>query len=212
MKEATEILMIIDRSGSMTGKKKEVCDGITEFLQKQHENPAEAKISLVEFNHEIETKLWRKDLSEIKKYEDYTPDGMTSLLDAIGTSFVKLGKELHETPEEERPNKVIAVIMTDGQENHSKEYTFDMVRKMVEEQQDKYGWEIMFLADGLDAVNYGGSLGIRQDRAWNYKKDKLAAVFAMGAAEVSNFRSGKRLRSASKFSNSVDNYSTEEED
>lgn len=166
MKEdLTEIIVIMDRSGSMASMYEHTISGFNEFLKSQQELPGEAKMTYVQFDNKYEVVHDCVDIKEIPELtgETFQPRGTTSLYDAIGKTFNTIGKRLSETPEEERPGKVIIAIMTDGGENTSQEFKGEEGRKkieaMIEHQDKKFNWNTMFLASGIEAQDAAISLG-----------------------------------------------------
>ena len=149
----TEILIIQDRSGSMSGVVEGTITGFNTFLRKQKEVDGEANLSLVQFDDQYEVPLWRKDIKQVPDLttETYQPRGMTALFDAVCRSIDDLGAALAATPEEHRPFKVIVIIQTDGFENSSK-FKLPDVQERIKHQQEKYGWEFMFFGANIDAI------------------------------------------------------------
>ena len=136
----TAIMVVLDRSGSMQPLTKDVCGGFDTFVAEQKKLPGEATLTLVQFDHEYEIVYVNKPLDEVPPLT-HIPRGSTALLDAVGRGIGELGSALDKQPEDERPGKVIVVIMTDGQENASQEWTREKLRKLIKEQREKYSWE-----------------------------------------------------------------------
>ena len=172
-KGLTEIVFIIDRSGSMAGLEEATTSGFNEMINKQKFLEGEAFVSTVLFDDRFEVLHNRIPLSQIKPMttKDYYVRGMTALLDAIGRGITKIGNVQKYTPDEFKAEKVIFVITTDGMENASKEYTYEKIKKMVEHQKEKYNWEFMFLGANIDALETAERFGIHRDRAANYHSD-----------------------------------------
>ena len=168
--DLTEIICILDRSGSMAGIRSDAIGGFNTFLAEQQKLPGEARLTLVLFNHEYQRTLDAAPLSEVQPLTEatYVPDGMTALLDAVGRTIDEVGKRLADTPEAERPGAVLICILTDGLENRSSDYSREKVREMIEHQQEKYGWTFVFLAANQDAFDEARKLGIRKEDAVNY--------------------------------------------
>ena len=143
----TEIVCIVDRSGSMDAIRKDAQGGFDAFIEEQQKEPGEATVTLAQFDDKYEMVWENKPLVEIKK-GDYLlmPRGMTALLDAVGKTVRSVGERLDRTDEDKRPAKVIVTIITDGHENHSKEYKREQIMEMINHQRDKYKWEFLFLA------------------------------------------------------------------
>lgn len=172
-KGLTELVFILDRSGSMHGLEKETIGGFNGLLEKQKKEEGEALISLVIFDDETEVIVDRKSVQEVPELTDrqYYVRGCTALLDAMGGAIHHI-KNVHKyIREEDVPEKTLFVITTDGMENASREYTYDRVKKMVEAQKEA-GWEFLFLGANIDAIGAAGKLGIRPERAVNYECDQ----------------------------------------
>lgn len=161
-KDLTEIIFIIDRSGSMDRLTQDTIGGFNSFIENQKKEAGEAKLTTVLFDDNYEVLHDGVDLKEVKPLTDkeYYARGTTALLDAVGKTITEVGNRLSNTPEEERPEKVMVIITTDGAENASKEYTKSKVKEMIEEQTNKYSWVFMFLGANIDAVSEAQSIGI----------------------------------------------------
>ena len=172
MKNLTEVVFILDRSGSMSGLEDDTIGGFNSMIDKQKNTEGEALISTILFDHETEVIHDRIPLSEIKPMtdRDYWVRGSTALLDAIGKS-IKHIKNIHKyAREEDRPDKTLFCITTDGMENASIIYSYQQIRKMVEAQKEK-GWEFIFLGANIDAIETAGNIGISRERAANFHND-----------------------------------------
>lgn len=163
----TEIVFILDKSGSMGGLEKDTIGGYNAFLEKQRKIEGEAFVSTVLFSDRDEVLHDRVPLSEIKNLteEDYSVGGCTALLDAIGGAVHHIGNVHKYAREEDRPEKTIFVITTDGEENSSSKYSYDRIKQMISRQTEKYGWEFIFLGANMDAIGEAGKLGIRAENA-----------------------------------------------
>jgi hypothetical protein len=166
----TEIVFIVDMSGSMETVKKDVIGGFDSFIKSQKELTGECKVTLTMFDTVLETPISGIGIQEVKSLKDYgyAPRGMTALNDAIGKTVNDVGTRLANTLEEERPSKVIVVIQTDGEENASKEYTTEKVLEINKHQQEKYGWEYIFLGANIDAKKVGASYGVDLGRSIDF--------------------------------------------
>ena len=153
-KGLTELVFILDRSGSMSGLESDTIGGYNSLLEKQKKEDGECVISTVLFDDKYELLHDRINLKGIVPIteREYFVRGSTALLDAVGRTIDKIGNAQKHTAEEERAEKVMFVITTDGMENSSREYGYDKVRQMIERQKDKYGWEFIFLGANIDAV------------------------------------------------------------
>ncbi|MBQ8118207.1 MAG: VWA domain-containing protein [Lachnospiraceae bacterium] len=172
-KGLTEIVFILDRSGSMSGLEKDTIGGYNSMLEKQKKEEGEALISTVLFDDQVEILHDRITLGKVKPIteKEYFVRGCTALLDAVGGAIHHIGKIQKELPEEERPEKTLFLITTDGMENSSREYTYDKVRKMVEKKKRKQHWEFIFLGANIDAVKVAGQFGVAKNRAVRYECD-----------------------------------------
>ncbi|MBQ6481604.1 MAG: VWA domain-containing protein [Anaerolineaceae bacterium] len=170
----TEIVFILDRSGSMAGLEDDTIGGFNAMVEKQKKEPGEALLSAVLFSNTCEVLYDRADIQKVEPMSDrqYRVGGCTALLDAIGGAVHHIGNVHKYAREEDRPGKTIFIITTDGMENSSHQYTYDEVQRMVKHEQEKYGWEFLFLGANMDAISAARSFGIRADRAVRYKRDR----------------------------------------
>lgn len=173
-KGLTEIVFILDRSGSMGGLETDTIGGYNSLIEKQKKEEGEAYISTLLFDDTCEVLHDRVTLEQIKPMTDkeYYVRGCTALLDALGGAIHHIGNVHKYAREEDRPEKTLFIITTDGQENSSRRYTYDKVKHMVERQKEKFGWEFLFLGANIDAIAEAGRFGIKADRAVNYHCDK----------------------------------------
>ena len=194
MKEnLTELVFILDRSGSMHGKEQDVIGGFNNLLDKQKGIEGEAFVTTVLFDSDYEKLYDRVDLREIPALTDstYSVRGSTALLDAVGKTIDDIDARLSQTPEPERPAKVIFVITTDGMENASREYSAEQVKNMVEHQKAKYSWEFLFLGADIDAFGAACRIGIAQDRSARFRNN--ARGWAAGYKAMDSFISSARM-------------------
>ena len=177
-KNLTEIVFILDRSGSMGGLERDTIGGYNSLIERQKKEEGEAYISTVLFDDRCEVLHDRVSLDKIQPMTDkeYYVRGCTALLDAIGGAIHHIGNVHKYAREEDRPEKTLFIITTDGQENSSHQYTYDKVKKMVERQKEKYGWEFLFLGANIDAIGEAGRFGIKADRAVNYNCDSVGTA------------------------------------
>ena len=169
----TELVFILDKSGSMSGLESDTIGGYNAMLKKQQQEQGEAIVTTVLFDDRYELlhdRINIKGISPITEKE-YFVEGSTALLDAIGKTINKIGNVQKNTKEEQRADKVMMVITTDGMENASHEYSYEKIRGMVQRQKDRYGWEFIFLGANIDAVSTAAKFGIDADRAANYNSD-----------------------------------------
>ena len=169
-KDLTEIIFVLDRSGSMQSLTQDTIGGFNSFIENQKKENGEALITTILFNHSYEILHDGVNIQDIKPLTDkeYFAGGNTALLDAVGTAITDVGFRLHNTPEEQRPEKVMMIIMTDGHENSSQEYSKKQVKEMIERQTNKYSWQFMFLGANIDAVAEAGGIGISPQFASDY--------------------------------------------
>ena len=167
------MVFILDRSGSMGGLEKDTIGGYNSLIEKQKKEEGEALVSTVLFDHEQEVLLDRVPLDKVKEMteDEYYVRGCTALLDAIGGAIHHIGNIHKYAREEDVPEKTIFVITTDGLENASKRYSYRDIKKMIKRQEEKYGWEFLFLGANIDVAKESDRLGIRQDRAVRYVND-----------------------------------------
>lgn len=172
-KNWTELVNILDASGSMDGMQKDTIGGYNSMLEKQKKAEGGAYVSTVLFNSQSKVIHDRADIRNVQPLtmEDYTVGGMTALLDAVGDAIHHIGNVHKYAREEDRPEHTIFVITTDGIENASRRYTLEMVKEMIERQQKKYGWQFVFLGANIDAIKTAGSMGIHAQFAANYHND-----------------------------------------
>ncbi len=191
-KNLTELVMILDRSGSMSGLESDTIGGYNAMLQKQREAEGEVLVTTVLFDDRIETLCDRVPLETLPRMteRDYYVRGCTALLDAVGRTIRHIATIHRYAREEDRPEKTIFVITTDGLENASREYSYERVKKMVEHEKEKYGWEFLFLGANIDAIKTAGHFGINPDRAANYHSDRegTALNYAVLADTVCEMR------------------------
>ena len=172
-KNLTEIVFILDRSGSMGGLERDTIGGFNSMIEKQKKEDGEAYVSTVLFDNHQEVIHDRVNLQEIQPMTDreYYVRGSTALLDAIGGAIHHIGNIHKYAREEDRPEKTMFVITTDGMENASRKYDYNRVKAMIERQKEKYGWEFIFLGANIDAAKEAARFGISSDRAVTYHAD-----------------------------------------
>ena len=163
----TDITLILDRSGSMATIAEDVVGGVNEFIKQQKEAEGDAQFTLVQFDTQdpFEVVYGAVDIQKVEPLEGYHPRAGTPLLDAVGTGIVATGERLAAMPEADRPARVVFVIVTDGAENSSREYTADRVRAMIKEQEVKYKWQFVFLAADAAAFAEADRYGFSADNS-----------------------------------------------
>ena len=172
-KNLTEIVFILDRSGSMAGLEGDTIGGFNSMIEKQRRQEGEAYISTVLFDNHSDVIHDRVPLDKVPRLteKEYYVRGCTALLDAVGSAVHHISNVHKYAREEDVPEKTIFVITTDGMENASRSYSYEKVRAMIEERKEKYGWEFLFLGANIDAAREAARFGIRPDRAANYHAD-----------------------------------------
>ncbi|MHB1154344.1 MAG: vWA domain-containing protein [Eubacteriales bacterium] len=193
-KDLTELVFILDRSGSMSGLESDTIGGYNAMLDKQKKQDGEAVVTTVLFDDEYELlhdRIMLKGIRPITEKE-YFVRGSTALLDAVGKTIKKIDSAQNNTADEEKAEKVIFVITTDGMENSSKEYTHVLIKRMIERQKSM-GWEFIFLGANIDAEKTAADLGINADRAANFHADKkgVSANYMAACKFISNIREDK---------------------
>ena len=191
-KGLTEVIFILDRSGSMSGLEADTIGGFNSMIAKQKKEEGEAYISTVLFDDKTEVLYDRVPVSKVEPMNEnqYYVRGCTALLDALGRAIHHIGNVHKYAREEDRPEKTLFIITTDGMENSSHEYSYDKVKKMVEKQKKKYGWEFLFLGANIDAIEVAGRFGIAANRAINYESDRQGTQlnYEVLSRTVSEFR------------------------
>lgn len=198
----TELVFILDKSGSMHGLEKDTIGGYNSMLEKQKAEEGSAHVTTVLFDTHVELLHDRLPLGCVKPLteKEYCVGGKTALLDAVGTTIQRINEIQNAEPEESRAGKVIFVITTDGFENASRKFTYPILKNLIESQQKELGWEFMFLGANMDAVSEAGKLGIQPDRAASFVNDGIgiATNYASVSMAVSAMRAapkGKRIDS-----------------
>lgn len=174
----TELVFILDRSGSMSGLEKDTIGGFNSMLEKQRKEPGDAVVSTVLFDNEIEVIHDRVVIADVPNLTDkeYFVRGCTALLDAVGGAIHHIGNVHKYARKEDVPEKTLFIITTDGMENASRHYTYDKVRNMIERQKERYGWEFLFLGANIDAAAEAKRFGIDESMAANYHCDEVGTV------------------------------------
>ena len=196
-KDLTELVFILDRSGSMAGLVEDTIGGFNSMIEKQKNEEGECLVSVVLFDNESEVIFDRvpvKDIPELTRRE-YSPRGCTALIDAIGGAIHHIGNVHKYAREEDVPEKTVFVITTDGMENASRMYGADRVRAMIRHEQDKYGWEFLFLGANIDAVETARQYGLKEGRAVRYHNDKegIELNYTVVSDTIAKVRAEKRV-------------------
>lgn len=190
----TELVFILDRSGSMSGLEQDTIGGFNSMIEKQKKEPGDAVVSTVLFDNYSEVIHDRVRLDQVPRMTDkeYFVRGCTALLDAVGGAIHHIGNVHKYARAEDRPEKTLFVITTDGMENASRNYDYARVKKMIQRQKENYGWEFLFLGANIDAAAEAKRFGIDEDRAANYHCDPTGTAlnFDVLAEAVCSVRAG----------------------
>ena len=196
-KNLTEIVFILDRSGSMAGLEHDTIGGFNAMIEKQKGEAGGALVSTVLFDHECEVIHDRVALENVAPMtrKEYYVRGSTALLDAIGGAIHHIGNVHKYAREEDRPEKTLFVITTDGMENASRQYSYEKLKTMIQRQKEKYGWEFLFLGANIDAAREAARFGIDRDCAVDYNADSegTAVLYEAVSEAVCNVRASRPL-------------------
>ena len=187
----TEIIFLMDRSGSMGGLETDTIGGFNAFIKKQTGMEGDTIVTTVLFDDKYELLYNGIEAKKVKlSNKEYFVRGSTALLDAIGKTILDVGYRLSVIGEEHRPAKVIFVITTDGMENASREFTYAKVKELIKHQQEKYHWEFIFLGANIDATKEASNIGISKNNAFNYEasKDGVENMYLYASEVVSEKR------------------------
>lgn len=189
-----DITLILDESGSMCSLQSDTIGGVNRFLSEQNNQPGKCVVSLITFNHEHRHIYLGQHISHAPSLtkESYRPSGSTALLDAVGFAIDEAGSRFKNMAEQDRPSKVLFVIVTDGEENCSKLRTKAQVKDAIERQQNIYKWEFVFMGANVDAFSEAGGLGISKDSTLQYTNSPIhvARMYHSLSANTVNFRAG----------------------
>lgn len=180
----TAVQLVLDRSGSIRKILSDMQGGLQTFIEDQKKVPGRCTLRISQFDNEYEVVHGSRPISEVE-VPSIHPRGWTALLDAWGRALTEFGEELAALPEDQRPSKVIFVVMTDGLENASKEWTYDQVHAATTEQREKWGWEFLFLGANMDAVKEGAKLGVPSANSITYDTDSKGVASSYGAVSAS---------------------------
>lgn len=190
-RNVTEIIFLLDRSGSMAGLERDTIGGFNSLIEKQCRLEGETMLTAVLFDDQYEV-LWNGiDANNARLTDkDYYVRGCTALLDAVGKTILDVGYRLSKTSKDRRPGKVIFVITTDGMENSSREFTYEKVKEMIKHQIEKYSWEFIFIGANIDAAKEADSIGISMDNAYNFEASRtgVESMYLMVEEELSERR------------------------
>jgi len=196
MKEnSTEIIAIIDRSGSMGNMTNDVIGGMNQFIKDQKNLEGEAKFSLILFDHVINHVYERIPIADVPLFDNttYYVGGSTAMYDAIAYAMNTIGSDLHKTDESERPSKVLFCIMTDGEDNASKEYNAKNIKDMIQHQTEKYSWEFVFMAANINVAQAADMIGIRNENSFAFASNStgMRGAYDTLSNYTTSYRSSK---------------------
>jgi uncharacterized protein YegL len=186
-KNLTDITVVLDRSGSMSDCREEAENGLNHFIKEQQKLPGYAYFTLVKFDTDYEVTHKGVNIQEVGECT-LEPRGMTALLDAVGRTINETGERLRNIEEDKRPGLVVFVIVTDGHENSSHEFTKQQIKEMIEKQQSEYSWQFTFLGANQDAFAEAAGIGISKVSTMTYSPDKTDAVFYAASRNVGSMR------------------------
>jgi len=189
--DLTDITLVIDRSGSMEPIRHDAEGGVNAFVAEQAKQPGEALLTLVQFDTEYEFIHRGVPVRQVQPYQ-LEPRGSTALLDAVGRAILETGDRLAKMTEADRPGLVVFVIVTDGEENSSKEFSKDKIKEMITHQQDAYHWQFTFLGANQDAFAEAGGLGINAAGVADFAMGNVQMAHAMTGQKVSRMRAQRR--------------------
>jgi len=193
-KDYTDITFIVDRSGSMQMLRHDVIGGFNKFIEDQRKVAGECTVTLVQFDNFYEVNYTAIPVNDVQPLnsETYAPRGTTAMYDAIGKSIMETGNRLAKMKEEDRPDKVIVIIQTDGEENASVEFSGETIKKMIKEQEEVYSWEFVFLGANINAKSTAMDIGIQVDKAMSFANSGAGMADALYSISknVTNYRSG----------------------
>jgi len=185
----TDITVLLDRSGSMSTIASDVVGGFTEFVTSQREGAGSAVLSLVQFDsHSIDALFVARPVHEVKVPIVFEPRGSTPLLDALGQTIVSTGARLRTMPEPERPGRVVFVVITDGLENASHEYSLEKIRGMIEHQESVYKWDFIYLGANVDAFAESEAMGFAAHKAGSFQPGRVGQVYAAFSRRINDMR------------------------
>ena len=193
----TDIIIVLDRSGSMANVQKDMEGGLNQFVDDQKKLSGEVRLTFVRFDEVYEEVLIRTNIKDVWKL-DLRPRGCTALLDAIGKTINETGNRFSQLAEKDRPSKIVFMVVTDGYENASKEFTKTQIKDMIELQASTYNWEFVFLGADQDAIQEGSSLGVYACNSMTYNKTSagIKGMWNATSNKTAMFASGQCVNMA----------------
>jgi uncharacterized protein YegL len=195
-KNYCDITILIDRSGSMGHLTNDVIGGINKFIEDQKKVEGEVTLTLIQFDDKYEVNYIAKPIQYVEPLNIFTykPRGTTAMLDAIAKAIISTGERYNIMPEEDRPEKVIFLIQTDGEENSSYEYNTETVKQLIEVQENKYSWEVVFMGANIDAVKVAAGIGIKSSKAMTFSASSVGVqnAFSSFSDNVVNYRTSAK--------------------
>jgi hypothetical protein len=189
--QKTELVIILDRSGSMATIRNDIEKGFNTYLEDQRNLPGKCEVTLYQFDDNCEKIYQTKPIADVRSVEIH-PRGSTALIDAVCRAIKEVGDRLSSTPECDRPGKVIFQILTDGEENASREFSISQMRDMVKHQTEKYSWEFIFLGTNIDAISTGSSYGYSSGKSmsFNSSTEGITSTFSALSIATRSLRAG----------------------
>lgn len=188
--DLTWILFLLDRSGSMGAIQEATQAGFNTFIAEQRKAPGRCAVTLAQFDDEYEVVYAQKPIDEVPPLA-LLPRNSTALLDSMAKLIVESGLQLAELPEDERPGTVIVAIMTDGLENASREWTHPMIKELVQQQTEQYGWQFLYMGANQDAIEEGAKLGVSGDYSLDFAGANVGKAMTVTSQNVTSYRSAR---------------------
>jgi hypothetical protein len=186
----TELICVLDRSGSMNAIVDDSIGGFNRMLDEQKQLPGQAHMTVVLFDNRYDVLYESRPVRDVPPLDSktYQPRGATALLDAVGETIDRAGERFRNLPEEKRPGKVLFIILTDGHENASHRYSIDQVRSMIKQQTDEWNWQFIYLSADIDAFAHGRGLGISTRAAFRGSGQSIGSTYAVVSSAASQYR------------------------
>lgn len=205
----TEIVKVVDRSGSMERVYSDTIGGLNTYVASQRKEPGECLLTVIQFDDKYEVLIVAQNIQHVREFSagrDFIPRGSTALYDALGRAITETGARLSALDEAVRPERVLFVIVTDGFENASKEYTQPQVFDMIKHQQDKYKWDFTYIGANQDSMRVGATIGIKAGKTLDFSHTGggTRGAFAAAANYSSSYRGAPTLEAATASSFTVE--------